>query len=49
MDALYGFGLWWRILCLRWRYAFRDPYDIAANEALRQEIVRLEELNARYE
>lgn len=44
-----GFRLWWRIVCLRSRYAFRDPYDVLANAVLAQEIDRLERLNATYE
>ncbi len=31
---------WWRLFCLRMRYLHRDPYDVEANQRLREEINR---------
>lgn len=44
-----GFRLLWHIWRLRWRFAFRDPYDVDGNLALSREIDRLETMNATYE
>jgi hypothetical protein len=44
-----GFRLWRRIICLRFRYVLRDPFNPADNAALAAEIKRLERLNATYE